>query len=578
MKKLLILALLAPTLTFASVTWSGYKLIQSQATGLCLKAPTTFPTTGMSIQDTDYATYATCDAHDKNLHWSNDAGKLGSRPTGMKLSWSTDILTYYVRLTSGYPNPLYISDAGELVNGSYRAIMNTNGTAQNRSKYGNQAYMPHNFLSADAYESQTNAPISNYNPATQRLVGFTGKMNGGGISGPYEATFSPIVGGKVDAYMTVGPHTKVISLVISGSNIRATGAKYRAGGYIADATDYLSMPLATSATGSGYGLYDLEAKTSIDLKFLGTQANLTAKLNTLEFLKTIYNSTSKDAALDVANGFWIDNINLAENTSEIPTGSLLRLSRSALWDTTFKNQFRLQAGVDYLVSYNGKTWDISRNLGAAYITTAGMALPESSSTEVLNITGNMNGSWVGGDYAFRADYLGASRYNLYIEAGNAAKVVEVQIGGGVIKATSAKYRIGGYDRFATDYNPLSVAASASDGGYGVHDLAVTLGSYVPKKLSMRDYAGNQDDLTSKLNSLNFYKTIFTRPNVLDVNIENYYWVQTLTLPSNTNGIANGSVVKFKSTAAYDSTINGTNLARNVVYTYTYNGSGWVLSQ
>jgi hypothetical protein len=197
----------------------------------------------------------------------------------------------------------------------------------------------------------------------------------------------------------------------------------------------------------------------------------------------------------------------------------------------------------------------------------------------LNVNAKMNGLSVGADYNTTSDYLGEGRYNLYIVTPEHTKVVEVQLAGGVLKALGAKYRMGSYDRFATDYTPAVLTTSSTSIGYGVHDVVVTFGTYQPETRNMRDYASTQSQLATKLASLDFYKTIWgTRPDILEINLINGYWVGNITLPGNTNTIATGSVVKIKKTAQLNTKVNGSLLDYGVAYTFTYNGTSWTRSQ
>jgi hypothetical protein len=103
--------------------------------------------------------------------------------------------------------------------------------------------------------------------------------------------------------------------------------------------------VATNEFEQGYGVHSLQAKFAVDIsKVLPTQADLGSKLNNLDFIKTVFTASSKEAILELANGYWLYSVNLPENTSEIPTGSKLRLSSNAGYNVWFKDKFTLIRG------------------------------------------------------------------------------------------------------------------------------------------------------------------------------------------------------------------------------------------
>lgn len=588
MKKILwcFLAFSFPLLTNAATSWDGWKLIKNNNLGKCLAAIT--PQNG-PLQPI----YLDCNAQYQDQHWSFQNGVLTNRNTKSSLSdtvgqtgsamgslligastnyYSLDNNGVFFRVAGG--NYVNIAPYWQTGYGGWIPLV---GPAY-KFKSGD---INHTILDTTVYVTPKaeGTTLPGYDSTRQSILGMTGKMNGASVGADYDAKFyqrTDLNNDFWDAYYEGGAYTKVVSLRITGNQVSAIDAKYRFGQYIPTATDYTSVTIATSDTTGGYGIHTLRAsQVAQDInKILGTQSELTSKLNTLTFLKTIFNASSSVVTLDVANGFWLGLINLPKNTAEIPTGSKLILKRTALYETSWDNLFNLQWGANYVAVYNGKTWDISRDMGVGYLTTSGLSLPESTTAQSIDLKGTLNGTWMGGDYAAQTDYLGDNKYNLYLEAGQHTKVVEVQIVNGVIKAVGAKYREGGYERFASNYINAPLATSAAESGYGVHNAVVRFGTYQPKNLQMRDYASNQDQLANKINSLPFYRTVFSRPNVLTVNVENYFWVGNVTLPSQ-NTLATGSVIKFTRTSGWGTTVNGTSLDYGVTYTWKFDGSTWV---
>lgn len=586
-KKLLLILIATPLMAQAYTSWEGEKMIRNNTSGLCLKAPK------YRYAHTDpenYASYATCDSTDRFQIWTYTNGRLRFQDSG-------GMLTGY-KNTNSLLNQSDTPDGFNINNGVISLQSNEARVIKNRSSWdpvwkvtvsaslvnlgGDYSYATHTFMSSDTYVPTGGNVVPGFDSSKHRVMGVTAKMNGGSIGGNYTANLvdrSDLGAGRWDAHIQTGIHNKVVELKFEGKKVTAIAAKYRVGGYQTTG-GYIPALVATNEVEQGYGVHSLQASFAADIrKLLPTEADLGSKLNTLDFIKTVFLSGSKEAVLELTDGYWLYSVNLPENTSEIPTGSTLRVSSNAGYNAWFKDKFILTRGVTYVMTYNGKTWDIARNLGASYVNTAGLVLPESSSITSLNVSAQMNGASVVGDYNTTSDYLGEGRYNLYIVTPEHTKVVEVQVAGGVVKALGAKYRTGSYDRFASDYIPASLATSPTTGGYGVHDVVVTFGTYQPKTRNMRDYAADQAELTTKLGSLNFYKTIWgTRPDVLEINVENYYWIGNITLPSNTNTIATGSVAKIKATSDWNTAVNGATLTYGVAYTFTYNGTSWTRSQ
>lgn len=587
MKKILwcFLAFSFPLLSNAATSWDGWKLIKNNNRGKCLAAIT--PQSG-PLQPI----YVDCNAQYQDQHWSFQNGVLKNRNTNSSLSDTVGQTGETGFLNIGSGTSYYSLDSNGLffrvAAGNYVNIapfISSNGSWYPRVgpswTFNTTADLSHTILDSTVYVTPKaeGTTLPGYDSTRQSLLGMTGKMNGASVGGDYDAKFyqrTDLNSDFWDAYIENGVHTKVVTLRITGNQVSAIDAKYRSGKYIPTATDYTSATIATSDTTGGYGIHTLRAsQVAQDInKILGTQSELTNKLNTLAFLKTIFNASSSVATLDVANGFWLGLINLPKNTAEIPTGSKLILKRTALYETSWDNLFNLQWGANYVAVYNGKTWDISRDMGTGYLTTSGSSLPESNTASTINLSATINGGWVGGDYATSTDYLGDNKYNLYITAGGYTKVVTVQVIGGMLKAVDAKYRSGGYDRFANDYNAAFIATSPNSAGYGLHDLVATFGTYQPQNLNIASYASNQAELTTKLGSLPFYRLVFSRPNVLTVGLYDSYWVGNVTLPNN-NTLAVGSVIKFTRTSGWGTTVNGTSLDYGVTYTWKFNGSTWV---
>jgi hypothetical protein len=597
MKKITLSAvfLLTPLLATAANSWPGYKLVKlndPSIVNVCLTVAT-FP----SFDGGTYITYDTCNISDQKQHWAFSDGKLLNR----HFKAFADYYNYnggssFMFLSStgrnwdfdGYGRLSSTNTVGHFAYIEYRFLNVKKPTVLfERSGLWPDEYRQNTLADATPYLTGTGQVIPNYDSTKQAIIDFTGTMNGAYIGGNFPAKFQKlphpgsgyITGADYwDAYIETEQHAKVVQLRVEGNRIYAYGAKYRTGKYLPMANDYIDFPLATSDSANGYGIYDVSAKMAKSINaILSTQSELTNKLNTLAFLKTIFTDSTSVATLNVANSFWIGLVDLPKNTSEIPTGSKLLLKRTALWGTSWENKFSLIEGADYVAIYNGKTWDISRDLGSSYLNTTGIALPESITAQSIDLKGTLNGTWMGGAYAAQTDYLGDNKYNLYLETGQYTKVVEVQIVNGVIKAVGAKYREGGYERFATNYINAPLATAAAESGYGVHNAVVTFGTYRPKNLNMGSYANSQDQLTNKINSLPFYKTVFSRPNVLTVSLYDGYWVGNVTLPVN-NTLATGSVIKFIRTSGWNTTVNGTELNYGVTYTWTYNGNSWALSQ
>lgn len=583
------LAFLFPLFANAATSWDGWKVIKNNLRGMCLAAIT--PQYG-----TLQPRYVNCNTGYKDQHWSFQNGVLTNRITNSSLSdtvghtgsvmgfleigagthyYSLDNNGVFFRVAGGQYSNIgafwQTSDGGwvPLVGPAYKFV----------SGDINHTIIDATIFDPSVYVTPQGVTLPGYDPNKQSLVGLTGKMNGVWVGGNYDAKFyqrTDLGNGYWDAFIEGGGYVKVVSLQITGNQIKATAAKYRAGNYNPTATDYTSVSIATSSSSGGYGVHTVRAQVTQDInKILGTQSEMTNKLTTLAFLKTIFTSSTSVATLDVANSFWTGLINLPKNTVEIPTGSKLLLKRTALFDTSWDNLFNLQWETNYVAVYNGKTWDISRDMGPGYLTTSGLSLPESTTAQSIDLKGTLNGTWIGGDYAAQTDYLGDNKYNLYLEAGTHTKVVEIQIVNGVVKAVGAKYRAGSYERFASNYINAPLATAASEPGYGVHNATVMFGTYQPKNLDMGSYASSQDQLTNKINSLPFYRTVFSRPNVLTVSLYDGYWFDSMTLPSNTNTLATGSVIKFTRTSGWDTRVNGIYLGYGVTYTWTYNGSNWI---
>lgn len=83
------------------------------------------------------------------------------------------------------------------------------------------------------------------------------KMHGEWTNGFQSTDIDSWGNGYYNAYLDYGTVTKVVSFRIENGKIKVTGAKYRYGNYQRNATDYISAPIAGSATAPGYGLTNL---------------------------------------------------------------------------------------------------------------------------------------------------------------------------------------------------------------------------------------------------------------------------------------------------------------------------------
>lgn len=417
--------------------------------------------------------------------------------------------------------------------------------------------------------------IDGYNPTTQKITKINLTMAGASMGGDYKASIDNLGNGNYNAYFVTNVHAKVVSFKIEGNKIFALSAKYRYGNYCRECSDYNPINLAQTTKEDGYGIYKLSIETELkeaNIKdLLPKQSDLYYKLNTLEFIKNVY-SKFKVANLNLKDGYWIKSINLPENTNEIPKGSILKVTTRAGWDVYFKSKFILKRGILYTLIYNGKTWDISRSFGNRYIPLSGINFSESESDlAVKNIVATMNGSWVGGDYKATIDELEEGKYAAYINAGAYAKVVSFEITDGLIKTTGAKYRVGKYNRDATDYRNVSVATSATSSSYGIHNVQVTLGKYEPKQYNLNNLLGGN---ISQINTLEFMKKYFSRPNIGNLSLYDGYWIRNLDFPEYTSELAKGAIIKVKTTATWTVNFKGNALDKNRFYTFEYDGNIW----
>jgi hypothetical protein len=89
------------------------------------------------------------------------------------------------------------------------------------------------------------------------------RMLGGWTDGYQTPSIDSIGNDNYNAYLNLWQVSKVVSFKIENGKIKVTGAKYRNGSYQKDATDYISAPIAGSATAPGYGL------TNVVVRFQG---------------------------------------------------------------------------------------------------------------------------------------------------------------------------------------------------------------------------------------------------------------------------------------------------------------------
>ncbi len=103
--------------------------------------------------------------------------------------------------------------------------------------------------------------IPNFDPNTQKIIAFDITMNGSAVAGDYKAKVDFLGNNKFSAYIETNPYAKVVDFSVIDNKIVPTGARYRMGVYSKDATDYITMPLATTTLADGYGIYKVSVTT-----------------------------------------------------------------------------------------------------------------------------------------------------------------------------------------------------------------------------------------------------------------------------------------------------------------------------
>ena len=89
----------------------------------------------------------------------------------------------------------------------------------------------------------------------------TAVIAGGWVQGQPSAEIDSFGNGLYNAYVhSSGGIVKVVGFTIENGKIKITGAKYRTGDYVRDASDYITAPIASSANASGYGLTYVAAR------------------------------------------------------------------------------------------------------------------------------------------------------------------------------------------------------------------------------------------------------------------------------------------------------------------------------
>ena len=106
-----------------------------------------------------------------------------------------------------------------------------------------------NFLTTNG----SNLPESDF----LNVKSITAVMGGAWIDGTPNVSIDALGNGLYNAYVNYGNFSKVTVFRIGNGKIKIIGAKYRNGNYLRDATDYISAPIAGSATAPGYGLTNL---------------------------------------------------------------------------------------------------------------------------------------------------------------------------------------------------------------------------------------------------------------------------------------------------------------------------------
>jgi uncharacterized protein YukJ len=321
----------------------------------------------------------------------------------------------------------------------------------------------------------------------------------------------------------------------------------------------------------------LFASEMVHIKSLLNQDQLLTQFNKKEYLEGLF-SKNKHAYLKLNDGYWLGTIDLPSNAN-IPFGSKLSVLTTAGWSVKYKDLFTLTRSRDYTFTYNGTDWDISQEL-SEYIPTNGVdvSIPNGLLYQMIDVQATLNGAWIGKDVVAQIDNLGNGKYAAYLENSTHTKVVVFEIRDGKIKTLDAKYKNGKYSTNDADYTDAGyIATSATGGSYGIHSVKVSYSKYKQQTREISEYLGNEYIINDKFNTVSFLKEVFAKPDILNVNLYNY-WLKSIDLPNNID-IPRGSTIKLKTPMGYDVRYaNKIRLVKNGDYTLTYTGTTWDIRQ